>query len=157
MIKQFLYTPEEKLQFFGEGEWVDEPDFVEFEYRGFFCQVKRYTNDDFGCALYGGNLCGFVEVPKDHPYYQKNYDDIPMVAHGGLTFSGMDHERFFIGFDCAHRNDLVPFYRKFLLSIFSSERINNITKTTYKNVEFCIEQCKSIVGQLIDLQNAVVT
>lgn len=30
---------------------------------------------------------GYVLVPKDHPFYEKHYDDIDVYVHGGLTFS----------------------------------------------------------------------
>lgn len=31
--EQHLLSREEKLKHFGEGEWVDEPDLIEFEYK----------------------------------------------------------------------------------------------------------------------------
>jgi len=30
---------------------------------------------------------GYVLLPHNHPFYGKHYDDIGVVAHGGLTFS----------------------------------------------------------------------
>ena len=37
-VKQ-LYTPEFKEKWFGVGEWVDEPDVVKFDYKGYKCMV----------------------------------------------------------------------------------------------------------------------
>lgn len=55
---------------------------------------------------------GYVRIPEGHPYYEKNYDDIPVSVHGGLTFSNHvfeDGEYFsdgyWVGFDTAHYGD----------------------------------------------------
>ncbi len=55
---------------------------------------------------------GYVRIPEGHPYYEKNYDDIPVDVHGGLTVS--DHifengkhfsDGYWVGFDTAHYGD----------------------------------------------------
>ena len=55
---------------------------------------------------------GYVRIPEGHEYYDKNYDDIPVSVHGGLTFS--DHvfensknftDGYWVGFDTAHYGD----------------------------------------------------
>jgi|SRR3990167_3032617 len=70
------------------------------------------------------NVCGwgngYVVLDKDHKYFGKHYDDIPVDAHGGLTYSSMIDEemitrfiglnkedigKFMIGFDTAHLGD----------------------------------------------------
>jgi len=55
---------------------------------------------------------GYVRITEGHPYYEKNYDDIPVDVHGGLTFSDNifgDSKHFsdgyWIGFDTAHYGD----------------------------------------------------
>ena len=58
---------------------------------------------------------GYAIIPKDHPYYGKDYDDIPISVHGGLTFGDPakncnweecpENKGFVIGFDCAHSGD----------------------------------------------------
>lgn len=30
---------------------------------------------------------GYVAVPKDHPFFGKDYDDVDVEVHGGLTFA----------------------------------------------------------------------
>lgn len=49
----------------------------------------------------GGN--GYVLVPDDHPWADKNYDNVEPYpdVHGGLTYS---HENW-LGFDTAHSGD----------------------------------------------------
>lgn len=34
-----------------------------------------------------GYANGYVAVPKDHPFYGKDYDDVEVDVHGGLTFA----------------------------------------------------------------------
>ena len=34
-----------------------------------------------------GYANGYVAVPKDHPYYGRDYDSIDVDVHGGLTYS----------------------------------------------------------------------
>jgi hypothetical protein len=56
-----------------------------------------------------GEANGYVIVDKDHPWYEKNYDDITVNVHGGLTYS--DEVVFFgmkmwmVGFDTKHLGD----------------------------------------------------
>lgn len=104
-----------------DGPWKNEPD-------------KRQWLDPetkLPCLIVRGPLgalCGYVGVPKGHPWYQVDYDSVgkdPDV-HGGLTFSdhcqegegdrkichvveeGEDDHVWWLGFDCAHCFDLVP-------------------------------------------------
>jgi len=55
---------------------------------------------------------GYVRIPEGHPYYGKNYEDIPVDVHGSLTFSnhifGKDEyfsDGYWVGFDTAHYSD----------------------------------------------------
>lgn len=83
---------------------------------GYGCAIVRHTS-----MLH---LCGYVGVPMTHPWAQKGYDDMRMAdnewvdVHGGLTYS-TDHApnekpdgHWWLGFDCAHCGDLVPYMAK---------------------------------------------
>ena len=37
------------------------------------------------------HLCGYLGVPKDHPWYGKDYDEVDVEVHGGLTYYGQEH------------------------------------------------------------------
>jgi len=60
-----------------------------------------------------GFRCGYVRLPKGHPWHGKGYDDINPDVHGGLTFAEPDEpcdkpgddNAYWIGFDCAHGGD----------------------------------------------------
>lgn len=64
----------------------------------------------------GSHPCGYVSVPKNHPFYGKSYWDIEdkIEVHGGLTFSGKLHgfEGLWFGWDYAHAGDYtyMPIY-----------------------------------------------
>ncbi len=59
------------------------------------------------------HYCGYIKVPKEHPAYDKHYDDIKISVHGGLTYSNYSNtypltspkKEYWIGFDAAHYND----------------------------------------------------
>lgn len=68
--------------------------------------IKNYSNHRYN---YGwGN--GYVGVLKNHPWYEKHYDDIEVKVHGGLTYSefgfGSKNKHYWIlGFDTRHYSD----------------------------------------------------
>ncbi len=54
---------------------------------------------------YGRRWNGYIGVPNWHPYFDKDYDEVSLDAHGGLTFSGrfdLASDRWFFGFDHLH-------------------------------------------------------
>jgi hypothetical protein len=63
---------------------------------------------------------GYVAIPKDHPWFGLEYEEIPCDVHGGLTFGRpcniFDSEYWMIGFDTAHYQDtsgIWPIFRVF--------------------------------------------
>jgi hypothetical protein len=64
------------------------------------------------------SLCAYIGVPKGHPLYGKDYDEVDIDCHGGLTFSGEGSQDtsvyrtpgyWYFGWDYAHFGD-VNFY-----------------------------------------------
>jgi hypothetical protein len=61
---------------------------------------------------------GYVRIPEGHEYYDKNYNEIDVSVHGGLTFS--EHitdgnvlpKGFWVGFDTAHYGDDSTYWTK---------------------------------------------
>jgi hypothetical protein len=162
-----LLDSDVKLKHWGYGEWIEEPDIAEFKYNGWDCKIirggawDRWNNDH----LYGGHLCGYVSVPSNHPFYQKKYEDIDIECHGGLTF-GECNDRHWIGFDCGHSHDYIPsieYLKKtdpMMIEIW--ERHNELMKKypdsmiwhqSYKNIDFCILECISMVNQLKEMES----
>lgn len=169
IIEEHLYETEFKLQHYGYGEWIEEPDWVDFEYRGYKCRITRVCIQEPVTAqiqFYGGHLCGYVQIPFHHPYHGMKYDEMGVDCHGGLNFAELctwkgrdsEGESFWIGFDCMHDTDVRPSTNLFLKRIgfcdqtnriFENKETNEWFKPTYKNMLYCIEQCKFIVVQLI--------
>lgn len=120
-------------------EWENEPDKVEFEYLGFKCLILR--NPELK------TLNGYIGLPKSHPYYGKDYNDIDVEVHGGLTFSGQggrwDKHYWWIGFDCAHAGDLMP-------GADIPGRITNRWDLSYRNIEYVKNELKHLAEQLTD-------
>jgi hypothetical protein len=181
------YTKEEKIASWGEGEWVNEPDFIEFSHLGYTCRITRATARETDGSLSGGYLCGYVFAPPSHPLFSSDECKTKIECHGGVTHIGEDG---IIGFDCAHATDLNPgleafraqhprlreYYEKHFgclptgSSAFASLGIHPDLRrayeglfgciptdaltsagpfsTSYRNMEFCIQECKSIAEQL---------
>jgi hypothetical protein len=169
MEEGHIFTSDAKLKYWGYGEWVEEPDLVNFEYEGIKCKIKRlFIEDgyrsDGEIHMFGGSLCGYICIPKDHPYFGKDYDAIEIDAHGGLTYSKFEEEEYWIGFDCSHAFDYLPsteYLRKIEPSIsrMAYEKLSEELKKyplfnpIYRNVRYCIEECKSMVNQVLNHQN----
>jgi hypothetical protein len=132
LSEEFLFTCEEKLKYFGYGEWVEELDKLVFECQGFTCIVSRHSD-----IRMSGHLHGYVHVPLDHPIHRtKNFHTI--ACHGKLSYIDMNY----VGFECNQPTDYVP------LPNGTTPKFSSY-KNDYKNVDFCIEICKIIVDQLL--------
>jgi hypothetical protein len=99
-----------------EGPWKDEPDKVQWQdsETGMACLIVRNQL---------GVLCGYVGVPGEHPWHGKDYNEVDVAVHGGLTFAGPcshgpeEHaichvpgegepdDVWWLGFDCGHLYD----------------------------------------------------
>jgi hypothetical protein len=75
----------------------------EWEHAGLKCAVVQ--------AIPGGHRCGYVRVPPGHAAHGKDYNDVSVEVHGGLTFGEIepcahdDGAGFWFGFDCCHAWD----------------------------------------------------
>lgn len=114
-------TCQDVLEQQGEAE-----DYIAFEYKGYQCRILKQSwsgkenyflmgMDSYSTSYY----CGYVAVPKEHPFCQKNRLDLALSlsVHRRITFSQMitpksqilnDLEgEFVIGFDCKHFGDTI--------------------------------------------------
>lgn len=86
--------------------------------------------------------CAYTELHKFHPYYKKYYDDIDIYVHGGITYSGIHENKYYVGWDYAHIGD----YTFFSFS-------ENDHKYT---IEEIINDCKYAIDQLIEQDNSLI-
>lgn len=102
----------------------------------------------------GSHHCGYVEVPTrlNEPHYD---DDILMDigVHGGLTYSGildsMDG-KYAVGYDCAHFGDLQKCPQNLVGT--TMERSFMYNEGTWRDEDYCANECESLAEQLIQLK-----
>lgn len=152
MNKVYIYTLEQKEEFFGKGEWCTEPDIITFDHKGLKCIINRVITRIDNLNYFGVHLCGYVYVPKDNEIYDKRWSKCPIDdVHGGLTSFEKNGDDFVIGFDCAHSDDLMPCMIKICEVLSPENRFINLMYTrhkTYKNVEFVINETKNLAEQV---------
>lgn len=134
--------------------WLNEPNRVEFKYKGFDCLIVRNNS---------GALCGYAAMKPGHPWYEKHYNSLQDVeVHGGVTYT--DHCQgiichktdkednvWWIGFDCAHAYDLIP---EFTRSNIFRELLGDAASSsygTYKDISFVTKEIEKLVDQAIEV------
>jgi hypothetical protein len=137
--EKHLYDTREKLDKFGYGEWIEEPDHVTFEHLGYDCEI---------CRSRTGVLCGYIVLPEGHPWIDQDYREIATNVHGGLTFAQHRRNGYTVGFECCHYKDKVPGLQKVKIAELLEL---NIVKShgVYRNLDYCITQCKLLVEEAI--------
>lgn len=118
-MRTIEYTTIDKSQW-RRGPWDNEVDKKQWldAASGLPCMIRR--------AGSMGHWCGYVGVPRNHPLYRRDYNDIDVDVHGGLTFAdacrdgpdhsaichkvepGEDDDVWWLGFDCGHDGDISP-------------------------------------------------
>lgn len=165
VLEEYKFEKEEKIKWWGGGEWVYEPDLLHFIHKEIECLIVRVCVKDGPREGYffGGHLCGYCAIPENCPKWEYGkYPDFDV--HGGITFSD-EHDylnKYAIGFDCAHSHDFVPSTEKMhkniqheLSSVHKSVRdglskIHNveIPRPKYRNFEYVKKECESLADQL---------
>ena len=127
-------------------EWENEPNRIEYVESGIKALILR--NPELGI------LCGYIALPLKHILAGKNYNNMPLIVHGGLTFGdkGDGNERdkgyFWYGFDCGHYKDFIPKIVETLELIEDCDPKHWYNDSIYRNVEYVKGEIKYIVGQL---------
>lgn len=116
------------------NEWETEPNRLEGEYKGYRWVILRNTS-----FLH---LCGYVGLPAGHDFYGKDYSDLGLSAHGGLTFASdnggfLPDGYWWIGFDCAHYGDLSPGIGR-----------TGFSPNLYRNIEYVRNEIYHLIDQL---------
>lgn len=160
--KKHKWSEKFKIKHFGKGEWIKEADLICVKYMGYKALIIRKVFKQVRYAkkyYFGGYFCGYVQIPKNHIYFSNTKLCYELECHGGVTFNRF-FKKHWIGFDCAHSNDYVPSTEKFKKE---NEKLNAFALTkefkkyslfnpVYRNVDFCIKECVSLIDQLIDLE-----
>ena len=99
----------------------------------------------------GSHPCAYIELPNTHKYYGKDYYNIPIYCHGGLTYSSNEgivfpkdnlshRDGYWIGWDYAHYGDFC-YYGIPYLDCGSFDK-KWTTEEILKEVKDVIEQLK---------------
>jgi len=133
-----------------DGPWKSEPDRYEFKAYSYDCLLSRNR------FLFV--WCGYVAVPKGHPAYEKQRDDIEVSIHGGLTYGGKCHDLichggkddvYWVGFDCGHYEDIIPSMDKYMDNMPSFLKEDD---RHYWNLEDVITETTLLAKQLKELE-----
>ena len=83
--------------------------------------VKDWVVNGLRCRVLAGpfkNYNGYVALTENHSCYQKEYYNIDVDVHGGLTFGGQgndnslhfpDSKVYWVGFDTSHLSDYIEY------------------------------------------------
>jgi len=74
------------------NEWDTEPDKLEWEHAGFKCLILRTSEMK--------HLCGYVGLPKWHPYYGKEYGQCLLGCEGNVPDFHPPNERDAYWYNC---------------------------------------------------------
>ena len=142
-----------------DGPWKNEPDFLLWTdpETGYLCEINRMVAY-YESAAQRGYLCGYVYMPKNHPYNKldlKNcwfLDDGILEVHGGVTFQGSKQEDGpeMIGFDCGHCFDISYLTKADIEVIYKHD-----DNATYKDIPFVMAECEKLAKQLKDLEQDI--
>lgn len=151
-------TREEMKKHNINGRWMDEPDRFEFKRKGLNCLLSRVPGTF--------HWCGYVGVPLSHPAAGKNYDDVHVEVHGGLTYGAECHSKichipdkgeedhlFWLGFDCAHAGDIMPGMEIARATISELMEIHKEfeylhTEDQYRDINFVMNETIRLADQL---------
>jgi len=161
-VTKEIFSREFKLKHFGYGDWLDEPDYVEFDYKGIRCLILRicarepYAKEE---AYFGGHLCGYIFLPKDHPLYGKDMMEMDLECPCGVTCAEKSEEGYMVGFDCAHSGDLVPstvqLRKRFpipeIFPIPENMKDHPWFNPVYRDMSYCVKHCKSMLRQALKM------
>lgn len=128
--------------------WDDEPNMLIYQdtFTKLFCFINR--------SMISGHLCGYVAITKTEYEKLRTVCDFSNIkVHGGITYIGklylstdetFSSNHIYIGFDCAHSGDYLPFIHD-----------NSVGIDKYKNIHFVkVELC--VLGvQILELLKLV--
>lgn len=110
----------------GAGAWENEADLVMWLFFDIPCKMRR--------TELTGAWCGYVALPKNHPWNDLDLYDVPSDVHGGITFGPerikggtfpadfTGEPLLWVGFDCAHAYDYLPKYSKYASMLLLAKR-----------------------------------
>ncbi|MCM1230035.1 MAG: hypothetical protein NC489_07880 [Ruminococcus flavefaciens] len=129
-IKEMVYTTEYVTELLGHGV---------------------YNGYEYAIVSRGTHPCAYVKLPKDHSYYGKDYDEIPVDCHVELTYADNcldvmpEHSGWWIGWDYGHCCDYAGFMKSPEWSDIDTSHYKKWTSSEiFDEVKQVIEQLKNL-------------
>ena len=148
MMETIEYRTHDR-EYWHEGKWDSEPDKIQWQDPTTKLPCLMVRNDL-------GGWCGYVGVPRNHPAYGVDYNDVAAEVHGGLTYSnkcveepkdksichipgvGESDDVWWLGFDCIHGGDAYP------------TQFPGMHNGSYKDQEYVTQHVTSLAAQLAE-------
>jgi hypothetical protein len=101
---------------------------------------------------YGTHPCAYIMIPINSKYFEKDYEEIDVDVHGGLTYSNNylpfeakndETKAWYIGWDYAHCGDYVGYEER----VPKEFRVSGKKWTTEEIKNEVREACYQIVGE----------
>ena len=118
---------------------------------------EKYKDYNFYILNLGTHPTAYIEIPKGHLLYGKDYNEIyemncDIDVNGGLTYSdkelmGIESKNWFIGWDYAHAGDYMGFYEDF--NKWGRNTLNSFNFARKWTTEQIIEDCKNAIDYII--------
>ena len=111
----------------------------------------KYKGFKYFIISYGTHPCAYVEIPKNHPYYGKCYDEITddVAVHGGFTYSAdgllLLENTWILGWDYAHYGDYYCFSN-------GLKHLNHFKDEKRWTTEEIREECRHVIDQLDNIR-----
>lgn len=108
----------------------------------------EYQGYEYFIVSYGTHPCCYVSIPKeDILFYNKDYNDLDICIHGGLTYSQRylwcaDKTGWFIGWDYSHCYD----YRK--EKYFSEGLADDMEQCKVWTIDELRNHCQEVIKQI---------
>ena len=108
-----------------------------------------------------GHRCGYVRLPKGHPWHGQGWEECPAAVHGGLTFAepdthcgkGGEDDAWWRGFDCGHYRDAVdPALLPKGHPWHTDDTLRDLLSppwATIKTTEYVVAECRRLAEQAI--------
>ena len=120
-------------------KWLYEQDYFRGTYSGYEYVIKRMSHL--------GNLCGYVKVKSKWLENKGDYEFFEDIidVHGGVTYFStlfLEGGEYWVGFDCAHDGDILPY-------MYKNSQLNY---SEYRDLRYVRKECKRMIKQLKELE-----
>lgn len=154
-VKKYFNIDLSKKESWGPGEWNNEVDYEEFEYKNHLCILRRG---------FMGQWLGYARISSQSKWAQKGEEE-KLEVHGGITWiqnylpgKEPSDEFFWLGFDCNHYYDYAP--KQEIINQFMGEicttykelitETNLELKREYRTIDFARNELKKLVDQIVE-------